>query len=179
LVPTTETNYQTYLTKIKSIHPDAVAVQAETLVASMVFKQAKEMGLSVPFIGSGAMASQKFMEMAGDAAEGVYAVVPWVHTYDIPENKAFTEAYAKRFPSHGIPDKYAVAGYDAIYVYADAITKMGKADRESIRKGMTLVESKRLQGLIKFDENGQAHPLTFVTQNKKGVPTVIGFLPTK
>jgi branched-chain amino acid transport system substrate-binding protein len=179
LAPTTETNYQAYLTKIKAINPDAVAIQAETLVASMVFKQAKEMGLKCSFIGSGAMASKKFIEMAGDAAEGVYAVVPWVHTHDTPENKAFTEAYAKRFPSHGIPDKYAAAGYDAIYVYADAITKMGKADRESIRQGMSTVESKRLQGAIKFDEKGQAHPLAFVTQNKNGVPVVVGYLQTK
>jgi len=174
-----ETNYQPYLTKIKSMKPDAMAVQAETLDASMIFKQAKEMGLDIIKIGSGALASQKFMELAKDAAEGIYATVPWVHTHNTPENKAFTEAYAKRFPDRGIPDKYGVGGYDGIYIFADAIIKAGKADRESIRNGMTMVESKRLQGTMKFDAKGQSHPLAFVTQNKGGVPVVMGFMETK
>ena len=179
LFMTGETNYQPYLTKIKSIKPDAMAVQAETLDGSMIFKQAKEMGLDITKIGSGPMASQKFMELAKDAAEGIYSILPWVHTYDTPENKAFTEAYAKRFPDRGIPDKYGAAGYDGIYVFADAITKAGKADRESIRTGMTMVESKRLQGTIKFDAKGQSHPLAFITQNKGGVPLVVGYMETK
>ena len=179
LFMTGETNYQPYLTKIKSINPDAMAVQAETLDGSMIFKQAKEMGLGITKIGSGPMASQKFMELAKDASEGVYAILPWVHTHDTPENKAFTEAYAKRFPDRGIPDKYSAAGYDGLYVFADAITKAGKTDRESIRKGMTMVESKRLQGTIKFDAKGQSYPLAFITQNKGGVPVVMGYLETK
>jgi branched-chain amino acid transport system substrate-binding protein len=78
-----------------------------------------------------------------------------------------------------MPDKYAVAGYDGIYVLADAIGKAGKADRESIRNGLTKVESKRIQGTIQFDSKGQAHPLAFVAQNRKGVPEVIGFQQTK
>ena len=179
LVPNAETNFQAYLTKIKSLNPDAVAVQAETLMASMVFKQAKEMGLTVPFIGHGATASQEFIKLAGDAAEGVYSMMPYVYTYDSPQNKAFTQAYSKRFPGRGMPDKYAVAGYDGIYILADAITKAGKADRESIRTGLTKVESNRVQGKIKFDAKGQAHPLAFVAQNRKGVPEVIGYQQTK
>jgi len=179
LFMTGETNYQPYLTKIKSMKPDAMAVQAETLDASMIFKQAKEMGLDIIKIGSGALASQKFMELAKEAAEGVYATVPWVHTYNTPENKAFTEAYAKKFPDRGIPDKYGVAGYDGIYVFAAAITKAGKADRESIRNGMTMVDWKGLQGPMKFDAKGQSHPLAFVTQNKGGVPVVMGYMETK
>jgi len=179
LFMTGETNYQPYLTKIKSIKPDAMAAQAETLDASMIFKQAKEMGLDIIKIGSGALASQKFMELAKDAAEGIYATVPWVHTYNTPENKAFAEAYAKRFPDRGIPDKYGVGGYDGIYIFADAITKAGKADRESIRYGMTVVESKRLQGVMKFDAKGQSHPFAFVTQNKGGTPVVMGYMETK
>jgi branched-chain amino acid transport system substrate-binding protein len=179
LFMTGTTNYQSFLTKIKSIKPDAMAVQSETLDGSMIFKQAKEMGLDIKKIGSGPMASQKFMELAKDASEGIYAILPWVHTYDTPENKAFTEAYAKRFPDRGIPDKYSAAGYDGIYVFADAIAKAKKADRDSIRKGMTLVESKRLQGIIKFDAKGQSHPLAFITQNKGGVPVVAGYMETK
>jgi len=179
LFMTGETNYQPYLTKIKSINPDAMIVQSETLDGSMIFKQAKEMGLGMIKIGSGPMASQKFMELAKDASEGIYSILPWVHTYDTPENKAFTEAYAKRFPDRGIPDKYGAAGYDGIYVFADAITKAGKADRESIRKGMTMVEWKGLQGVIKFDAKGQSHPLAFITQNKGGIPIVMGYMETR
>jgi len=179
LVPNNETNFQAYLTKIKSLSPDAVAIQAETLMASMVFKQAKEIGLTLPFIGHGATASQEFIKLAGDAAEGVYSMMPYVYTYDSPQNKAFAQAYAKRFPDRGMPDKYAVAGYDGIYVLADAIIKVGKADREAIRNGLTKVESNRIQGTIKFDAKGQAHPLAFVAQNRKGVPEVIGFQQTK
>lgn len=179
LVPNNETNFQAYLTKIKSLNPDAVAVQAETLMASMVFKQAKEMGLTLPFIGHGATASHEFIKLAGDAAEGVYSMMPYVYTYDSLQNKAFTQAYSKRFPDRGMPDKYAVAGYDGIYILADAITKAGKTDRESIRSGLTKVESNRIQGMVKFDAKGQAHPLAFVAQNRKGIPEVIGYQQTK
>ena len=179
LAPTTESNYQTYLTKAKSLKPDGMVVQAETLVASMIFKQAKEMGISIPFIGSGATASKKFMEMAGEASEGVYSMVPWVYTYDTPESKHFADAYAKRFPNFGTPDKYAVGGYDAIYIIAEAITKAGKADRESIQKSLRTIESNRVQGKIKFDSTGQAYPLVFIVKNTKGVPVVIGQMPTR
>ena len=154
-------------------------MQAETLMASMVFKQAKEMGLTMPFIGHGATASDEFIKLAGAAAEGVYSMMPYVYTYDSPQNKAFTAAYAKRYPDRGMPDKYSVGGYDGVYVIADAISKAGNADREWIKNGMTKIESHRIQGLIKFDAKGQAHPLAFVAQNKKGVPQVIGFQTTK
>jgi branched-chain amino acid transport system substrate-binding protein len=156
---TGETNYQPYLTKIKAIGPDALAVQSETLDGSMIYRQAKEMKLDTVNIGSGPMASQKFMELAKEASEGIYSILPWVHTYDTPENNA--------------------AGYDGIYVWADAITKAGKTDRESIRKGMTMVESKRLQGVIRFDKKGQSHPFAFVTQNKGGVPVVVFSMQTR
>ena len=106
-------------------------------------------------------------------------MMPYVYTYDSPQNKAFTQAYAKRFPDRGMPDKYAAGGYDGIYVLADAITKAGKPDRESLRNGLTKVESNRIQGTVKFDAKGQAHTLAFVAQNKKGIPEVIGFQQTK
>jgi branched-chain amino acid transport system substrate-binding protein len=176
---TGETNYQPYLTKIKAIGPDALAVQSETLDGSMIYRQAKEMKLDTVNIGSGPMASQKFMELAKEASEGIYSILPWVHTYDTPENKAFTKKYAKTYPDRGLPDKYSAAGYDGIYVWADAITKAGKTDRESIRKGMTMVESKRLQGVIRFDKKGQSHPFAFVTQNKGGVPVVVFSMQTR
>jgi branched-chain amino acid transport system substrate-binding protein len=179
LFRTGETNYEPYLTKIKSIKPDAMAVQAETLDGSMIFKQAKEMGLNMIKIGSGPMASQKFMELAGDASEGIYSILPWVYTYDTPENKTFTKDYAKRFPDRGLPDKYSAAGYDGIYVFAGAITKAGKADRKSIRNGMTKIKLERLQGTIEFDAKGQSHPLAFITQNKGGVPVVVGYMQTQ
>lgn len=176
---TGETNYQPYLTKIKSMQPDAMAVQGETLDGSMIFKQAKEMGLNISKIGTGAMANKKFIDLAGGAAEGIYASSNWAYTYDTPENKAFIEAYSKRFPDRGIPDKYSAQGYDGMHVLAAAITKAGKADKESIRKGMTMVEYKGLQGTFKFDAKGQSHTLVFITQNKGGIPVVVGFMESK
>ena len=68
---TDDTDLTAQLTKIKGANPEALIVWGTNPGPALAAKNMKQLGMDIPYIGSHGIANAKFIELAGDAAEGV------------------------------------------------------------------------------------------------------------
>jgi branched-chain amino acid transport system substrate-binding protein len=166
------TDFYTLLTKLKSSGADGVFVAAETQDGSILVKQKAEFGLNVKVFGVGSWATADFISLAGEAAEGIYAAVPYAYTMKTPKNQAFVQAYQARYKE--APGKYSAAGYNAVNILMDAIERAGSTAPDKIRDALTKTKYEGPNGRFEFDDKGQAYGFpVLLVQLTKGVPVVI------
>ena len=122
--------------------------------------------------GVGSWATADFMRLAGPAAEGIYAAVPYAFTMVTPKNTDFVDKYEKANKEK--PGKYGAAGYNALNIIMDAIQRAGSTDAEKIRDALTKTDYEGPNGKFAFDDKGQAYGFNIVlVQLNKSVPTVV------
>jgi branched-chain amino acid transport system substrate-binding protein len=166
------TDFYTLLTKLRSSGADGVFVAAETQDGSTFVKQKAEFGLDQKVFGVGSWATADFIKLAGPAAEGIYAAVPYAYTMQTPKNADFVTKYEAQAKEK--PGKYGAAGYNALNIIMDAIQRAGSAEPEKIRDALTKTDYEGPNGKFRFDEKGQAHGFSIVlVQIQKTVPTVV------
>lgn len=103
--------FQSLLTEIASIKPDAVACFFAGPGAAKFMRDYAAAGLnkSMQLYGSGFL-TEGVLEDAGDAANGVITTLHYADSLNTPRDKQFRLEYAKAFRLQ--PDVYAVQGYD-------------------------------------------------------------------
>jgi branched-chain amino acid transport system substrate-binding protein len=154
------TDFYTLLTKLRGSKADAVFVAAETQDGSILVKQIKELGLDIKVFGVGSWATNDFIQLAGPAAEGIYAAVPYASTFKNPRNDAFVRAYADKYKEQ--PGKYGAAGYNALNILMDGIQRAGSTDAEAIRAALQKTNYEAPNGNYKFTDKGQAYGFRLV-----------------
>jgi branched-chain amino acid transport system substrate-binding protein len=172
------TDYYTLLTKLRASKADGVFVAAETQDGSILVKQLKELGLNIKVFGVGSWATSDFIGLAGPAAEGIYAAVPYSSTMKTPKNEAFVKEYATRNKEN--PGKYGAAGYNAMNILMDAIERAKSTDAEKIVASLHQTDYEGPNGKFKFNPNGQAWGFNVVlVQIKNKVPEVVQMTPVE
>jgi branched-chain amino acid transport system substrate-binding protein len=172
------TDYYTLLTKLRASKADGVFVAAETQDGSILVKQLKELGLNIKVFGVGSWATSDFIGLAGPAAEGIYAAVPYSSTMKTPKNEAFVKEYAIRNKEN--PGKYGAAGYNAMNILMDAIERAKSTDAEKIVASLHQTDYEGPNGKFKFNPNGQAWGFNVVlVQIKNKVPEVVQMTPVE
>lgn len=139
-----------YLTKAQSANPDAVFVFYAGGEAIAFVKQYDAFGLKadVPLYASGFLTSPLYVNAQGPAAEGVVTSLHYIPTLETPENQAFVDKFQER--TGRVPSEYAVQGYDAGFLLAEAI-KAGATDRESIAAALPKVSYTGPRGPLTID----------------------------
>ncbi|WP_207479989.1 ABC transporter substrate-binding protein [Arenibaculum pallidiluteum] len=172
------TDFFTLLTKLRAAKPDGVFVAAETQDGSILVKQIRELGITAKVFGVGSWATADFIKLAGDAAEGIHAAVPYASTYEAPRNQAFVKKYEAKY---GIkPGKYGAAGYNALNIVAAAIAGAGSTDAEAIRAALQKTRYEAPNGVYQFTGKGQAYGFDAVlVRLEKGEPKVIASAPVE
>ncbi|CAO3381571.1 ABC transporter substrate-binding protein [Azospirillum argentinense] len=170
------TDFFTLLTKLRAAKPDGVFVAAETQDGSILVKQIREMGLDTKVFGVGSWATADFINLTGEAAEGIHAAVPYASSMDTPRNQAFVQKYQAKY---GIkPGKYGAAGYNALNIAGQAIARAGGTDAEAIRAALAKTSYEAPNGVYKFTDKGQAYGFDAVlVRIEKGEPKVIASTP--
>lgn len=133
---TNDVDFKAQLTKIQGTNPDAVFMPGYYTEAGLVFKQAKELGLNVPFLGCDGWDSAETITIAGAAGDGNYFSTHYSPEEDRPAVKEFVDAYKAKYGGK-LPDAMAILGYDAMNLMADAITRAkgtrGPAIRDALK----------------------------------------------
>lgn len=149
-----DTDFRATLTRIKSQNPDFIFLPGYYEEVGLIVKQAREIGLDVPFMGGDGWDSPKLVELAGaDALNKTFITNHYSSADPDPKIQEFVEAF-KSANKGKSPDAFAALGYDTGYYLADAIKRAGSADSEKIQKA--LEETKDLQlvsGTLTLDEN--------------------------
>ena len=129
-------------------------------------KQLRQLGVTVPWVGSPSLVAVTALNLAGDALYGTYAIADF--TTDANDvTKAFTKKYKDRYGIN--PDAFASWAYDSLQVLAMAIKSAGSTDPESIRKGILAIKGyPGVEGTYQFDENGDGLHGYNVVKNEAG-----------
>ena len=158
-VTTTETfakgdvDFKAQLTKIKATNPDAIVLSALLAEGAPIMVQARQLGMTIPFIGGNGMNSVKVFDLARGASDGLWVGSPWSIENRTPENNSFIIAYAKKYSA--APDQFAAQAYDAMHVATEAMKKIKLTgdlakDREALQAVLPAVKWMGATGAFAF-----------------------------
>ncbi len=125
-------DFKAQLTAIKAKNPDAVFIPGYYTDVGLIAIQAREIGLTVPLLGSDGWESDKLTEgKAKDALEGCFFSTH-VSTEDpSPVVQNFIKKYKDKYQM--MPDAMSLLAYDAGMILFDAIKRAGSTDAEKIK----------------------------------------------
>ncbi|MDE2146736.1 MAG: ABC transporter substrate-binding protein [Burkholderiales bacterium] len=166
--------------KAKESGADSVFVYTNEEESARALRELRKQGVNKPIIGETTLASQKVIELAGDAANGIYCHVGLTVDAPIPALKAFGAAFQKAY--NYVPDHNGIKGYTAVYMLKAGIDKVGKLDRVAVAKalhGMTISTAKEPGVLmdVHIDNNGDIDRQSFIVTVEGGKQVVKEVLP--
>ena len=139
--------------KVKADNPDALYASGYYFTAGPLVSQLRTAGVTVPIIGQEGYDSQKFIEIAGEAAEGVIITTSLDRDSSEPETRRFIEEFEKKAGFK--TDMVAASGHTAIIVVCEAMKKAGTTDPKAIRDAIAATDLKVSTGTIKFNKLGE------------------------
>ncbi|VXC24224.1 Amino acid ABC transporter substrate-binding protein [Pantoea brenneri] len=166
------TDFYTLLAKLRNAKADGVFIAAETQDGSILVKQLKEFGIDINVFGVGSWATSDFINLVGEASEGIYAAVPYVYTLPGDSNQQFVKAYQAQYKQ--FPDKYAAAGYNSTHIMLDAIGHADSTDAAKIIASLKATDYHAPNGNYRFTDQGQAYGFdAALVQIRQKVPEVV------
>ena len=143
---TDETDLTAQLTKIKGASPEALIVWGTNPGPAIAAKNMKQLAMDIPYVGSHGIANAKFIELAGDAAEGVVfpagALLMPSSITDAARKKVtddFIAAYKAAYNGES-PNPYAGYAFEAVSLLVNAITKAGSTDAKAIQTALNATQ---------------------------------------
>lgn len=155
-------NYQTgdkdftaILTNIKALNPDAVFAPGNFTESALLVKQARQLGITAPFMGGDTWETQEFIDVGGKDVEGVALSTAFDREKaSTEEAKKFLDAYTKEY--NGEPSALTAMAYDAYLIAVNGIEKAGTAtDTVKIRDAIAATKDLEcVTGMTTLDKNG-------------------------
>lgn len=148
-----DVDFKPQLTKIKAANPDAVVLSALVAEGAPIMVQARQLGITLPFVGGNGMNSPRVFDLAKGSSDNLWVGSPWSVENPASENKRFIAAYQKAYGA--LPDQFAAQAYDAMYIAVQALKKTklsGKleADRKALRDNLPATQWSGATGPFKF-----------------------------
>lgn len=147
------TDFKAVLTKIKGLNPDYVFWGGMDDTAASLVKQMKELGMTAKLASADGACTDKFIELSGDAGEGVICSQAGMPLSKMAKGAEFNANYEKAFAGQKV-QIYSPFSYDGVYTLVEAIKIAQSVDPEAIAAAMPKVSFEGLIGPISFDEIG-------------------------
>ncbi|MBR0775179.1 amino acid ABC transporter substrate-binding protein [Bradyrhizobium diazoefficiens] len=166
--------------KLKGAKADAAFVYTNEEESARFLIEAKRQGLATPLFGETTLLSQKVVELAGPAANGVRGHVGLSADAPVPAIEDFTNKFVARYKYR--PDHNGIKGYTAVYLVKYVTEKMGKFDSKAFgaaMKGLTLTPDKAPGMLMEasWDQNGDIDRASFLAEIVDGKQKIVETLP--
>ncbi len=153
-----DTDMTAQLTKLRQQNPDAIVCWGTNPGPAVVAKNAQQLDIKIPLYQSHGVASPKFIELAGDAAEGILLPTGKILVADLlpdsdPQKKVlidYISAYEKKFntPVSG----FGGYAYDGVHLLAKAL-KGSNGDKQKIRDGLESINHHvGISGIFNFSK---------------------------
>ena len=148
-----EKDFKPLFGEIKTLHADAIFLGGGIPAAGKLIRQAREMGVIVPFIGGTGLNSSTLWDIAGNAADGTITSTSFHRNDKYAAAQTFTRKFCARY--HADPDAWAGQGYDAVRVIAGAVEKAGTAVPLVVASYLRYLENyPGVLGVYSFTEEG-------------------------
>jgi branched-chain amino acid transport system substrate-binding protein len=164
-----DTDFRATLTRIKSKNPEFVFIPGYYEEVGLIIKQARELGINVPFMGADGWDSPTLVELAGaDALNNTY--ITNHYSSEDPDKKI--QEFVTKFKDKNkgaAPNAFNALGYDTVYLLADAIKRAGSTDSTKIKDELAKTTDLSLvTGVVSIDENHHPIKSAIVLEYKDG-----------
>ncbi len=128
-------DFRAQLTAIRAAGCDAVFVPGYYTEAALIVRQARELGITVPFLGGDGWVADELLQIGGDALNGCYYSTHFSPENNSPGVRAVVARFKARWENQ-TPDAFAALGYDSVGVLAAAMTKAGSTEGPKVREAL-------------------------------------------
>lgn len=137
-----DTDMTPQLTKIRGLNPDAIICWGTNPGPAVIARNRVQLGMSTPLYMSHGVASKRFIELAGDASEGLILPAGRLAVADqLPDDhpqKSLLMEYIQTYEAKFNAEVSTFGGYayDALMLIAEAIAQAGEATPQAIRDNL-------------------------------------------
>jgi len=146
------TDFRAILTKIKSVHPDAIMFGGMDATGGPFAKQAAALGIRAKILGGDGVCTDKVGELAGTAVQNLVCSEAGLALSKMDRGADFEKKYVDRF--HTPVQIYAPFTYDAVYVIVDAMKRANSIEAPKVLAAMPSTDYNGVIGRIAFDDKG-------------------------
>ncbi len=161
-----EEGMDTHLTNAMTANPEVVLVWGTNPGPAKIVKRMRDKGIKLPYVGSHGIANQAFIELAGEAANGVvfpagkmliYQKIMEPGSEEYEFIKDFADAYFEEYGEN--INTFAGHGWDAILIITEALKRAGVGAtpeelRDAIESTKGLVGTAGVFNYSPTDHNG-------------------------
>ncbi len=150
----TDTDFSAILAKIKAAKPQVVLLPDYYNIVNLVTKQAKEKGITVPFVGGDGWDSP---DLDKASAAGGFFTNHYSPEDPRPEVQDFLKAYGAAYKNDAgkdkVPDALATLAYDAANLLFQAIKDANALDTTKVKVALEKITFNGVTGKITFDKS--------------------------
>jgi branched-chain amino acid transport system substrate-binding protein len=128
-----EKDFRSAIVRLREQQPDGIIMISYYPDGAQITRQLRTAGLTQPIVAMGSVYSPKFIELGGDAVNGVYTNVPFFPGDPRPVVQNFVKTFEAKYAME--PDAYNGRGYDAMILLASVMRQYG-ATREAVQEGL-------------------------------------------
>ena len=141
------------VSKVRADAPDAIYASGYFFTAGPLVRQLRAAGIEVPVIGQEGYDTQKFIEIAGPAAEGVIITTSLDRDSTDPVTQSFIEGFEAKA---GYPaDMVGASAHTAVLVMAEALRAAGGGGKAALRDAIAATSIDASTGHISFNGLGE------------------------
>ena len=116
-------DFKAVVAQVKSLNPDMIFLPIYHAEASMITRQAKQIGLNKPFLSGDSVANPTFIELGGDSVEGHMFTDFFDHSAPpTSKSKEFIAAYEKKTGKSDV-NSFVTLGADTYNLLVDAMNR--------------------------------------------------------
>ena len=141
-----QTDFTPLLTKMKETKPDIAYLPGFIFPTYLVLRQAKDQGITSPFVGSDGWDSPDWDKTGGD---GGYFINHFSFEDPRPEVSAFDRAFRSQYGY--APDAKAALAYDAAKLLFQAMREAGTADTAAVKTKLEGISYQGVTGTLYYD----------------------------
>lgn len=166
-----DVDFNTQLTTIKGTDAEAIFVPAYYQEATYITKQAKDMGMELPFLGSDGWDGVLGTATDTTTVEDAIFLSPFFAADPSENVAAFVAAYEAAY--NATPDQFAADAYDGIYTIKAAMEQAGSIESADLIAAMTEITVDGLTGDgITYTAEGEPNKGSKFIQIKDGAYTL-------
>lgn len=170
---TGDQDFSAQLTKIKSAGCDVLFTPQYYQEVPLIVSQSKDLGITMPIVGSDSWGDPQLLELCGANCEGYYFSTHYVASGAKGATKEFIDKFNAKYAY--VPGDVAALTWDAMRLAVQAMQNCGEItgnladDRTCIRDGLASIKDfAGITGNMTFDEQGDPIKCAVIVEIKGG-----------
>lgn len=153
VVTTDQKDFSAVLTGIRQKNPQVIFVGAEEVESGLIVKQARDLGITVPFAGAAPQGTPVFLDTAGAKnAEKTIVSSPYLSNEVSDASKKFAAAYKAKYNEDA--ELHGAKAYDGTQIMLTALKNSNVAAGKALADAIRATKYQGLLGGFAFDNTG-------------------------